>query len=553
LTGVTIKEALTTHGFEESRVVAGEAGLGNKVKTVTVAEVPDAMDWLGGGELVITTAYYIKDDPQALKNWVQGLVDHGAVALAIKPERFIGTIPDAIKQIGNELAFPIIELPVRVTWPVIIEGVMNLILDRASALVKRSEEIHRRLTKLVLDSKGMDKIAGTVCDIVNNPVIIEDRWFNLLTTSDTGGGGVNVLEYRLSHGYIKKLKELQRENKIRMDSDSSYVEVPLLIDGKEYKQYIFFITAKQELYGYFSVIGKNGVVTDKDFIAMEHGSTVIALEFLKRRASFEAEGRLKADLLRTLLEEGDEEEIKYKAVAQGFDFSGFLTTAIVRVYKQEENPNDVQNIDAFLARMIHHMVKQLDPKVFYIPRQDGVILFLHADKEINEKLFKGIRDISVNIAKALEQNLFGYKPIIGVGNFYEGIKGIRQSYSEALEAVNTAKKFPSYGQVVFFDEMGCYRLLSMVRDRAVLEAYCQDTIGKLVKFDRENQMNLLETLENFLISNGNQADVARKMFLHVNTVAYRLNKIKELLGADLSQAETRFNLYLALKILENTK
>ncbi|MGI5882460.1 MAG: PucR family transcriptional regulator ligand-binding domain-containing protein, partial [Dethiobacteria bacterium] len=102
MTGVTIKEALTTHGFEESRVVAGEAGLGNKVKTVTVAEVPDAMDWLGGGELVITTAYYIKDDPQALKNWVQGLVDHGAVALAIKPERFIGTRPDAIKQIGNE-------------------------------------------------------------------------------------------------------------------------------------------------------------------------------------------------------------------------------------------------------------------------------------------------------------------------------------------------------------------------------------------------------------------------------------------------------------------
>jgi purine catabolism regulator len=551
LTGITVKEALTTHGFEGSRVVAGKSGLDNTVKTVTVAEVPDAMDWLNGGELVVTTAYYIKEDPLAQKKWVQGLVDHGAVALAIKPARFIGNIPEVIKQIGDELSFPIIELPPKITWPVIIEGVMNLILDRASALVKRSEEIHRRLTKLVLDSKGMDKIARTVSDIVNNPVIIEDRWFNLLTVSDTDENDRNILNHRLSPDYIKQLKVLQKENKIKMNHKSSYAEIPLFIDGKEYKQYIFPIIAGQELYGYFSVIEKNGIVTDKDYIAMEHGSTVIALELLKKKASFEAEGRLKADFLRTLLEEGNEEEVKQKAAAQGFDLSGLLTAIIIRVYKQEENP--IHLIDTFLTKTIHHMVQQLDPKAFTIPRQDDLVIFLHSDNNKNTEFIKKVKDISINIVKALEQNLFGYKSIIGIGNPYEKIKDIKKSYSEALEAVNTAKKFPSYGQVVCFAEMGCYRLLSMVKDRSVLEAYCQDTIGKLIEYQKENKVDLIETLENFLISNGNQADVARKMFLHVNTVSYRLNKIKELLDVDLSQAETRFNLYLALKILENTK
>ena len=509
------------------------------------------MDWLNGGELVVTTAYYIKEDPLAQKKWVQGLVDHGAVALAIKPARFIGNIPEVIKQIGDELSFPIIELPPKITWPVIIEGVMNLILDRASALVKRSEEIHRRLTKLVLDSKGMDKIARTVSDIVNNPVIIEDRWFNLLTVSDTDENDRNILNHRLSPDYIKQLKVLQKENKIKMNHKSSYAEIPLFIDGKEYKQYIFPIIAGQELYGYFSVIEKNGIVTDKDYIAMEHGSTVIALELLKKKASFEAEGRLKADFLRTLLEEGNEEEVKQKAAAQGFDLSGLLTAIIIRVYKQEENP--IHLIDTFLTKTIHHMVQQLDPKAFTIPRQDDLVIFLHSDNNKNTEFIKKVKDISINIVKALEQNLFGYKSIIGIGNPYEKIKDIKKSYSEALEAVNTAKKFPSYGQVVCFAEMGCYRLLSMVKDRSVLEAYCQDTIGKLIEYQKENKVDLIETLENFLISNGNQADVARKMFLHVNTVSYRLNKIKELLDVDLSQAETRFNLYLALKILENTK
>ena len=284
---------------------------------------------------------------------------------------------------------------------------------------------------------------------------------------------------------------------------------------------------------------------------MEHGSTVIALELLKKKASFEAEGRLKADFLRTLLEEGNEEEVKQKAAAQGFDLSGLLTAIIIRVYKQEENP--IHLIDTFLTKTIHHMVQQLDPKAFTIPRQDDLVIFLHSDNNKNTEFIKKVKDISINIVKALEQNLFGYKSIIGIGNPYEKIKDIKKSYSEALEAVNTAKKFPSYGQVVCFAEMGCYRLLSMVKDRSVLEAYCQDTIGKLIEYQKENKVDLIETLENFLISNGNQADVARKMFLHVNTVSYRLNKIKELLDVDLSQAETRFNLYLALKILENTK
>ena len=113
-------------------------------------------------------------------------------------------------------------------------------------------------------------------------------------------------------------------------------------------------------------------------------------------------------------------------------------------------------------------------------------------------------------------------------------KRYKEKLFEALEAVNTAKKSSPLWTSCMFCRDGCYRLLSMVKDRSVLEAYCQDTIGKLIEYQKENKVDLIETLENFLISNGNQADVARKMFLHVNTVSYRLNKIKELLDVDLS-------------------
>ncbi|HUM45029.1 MAG TPA: helix-turn-helix domain-containing protein, partial [Fervidobacterium sp.] len=79
-------------------------------------------------------------------------------------------------------------------------------------------------------------------------------------------------------------------------------------------------------------------------------------------------------------------------------------------------------------------------------------------------------------------------------------------------------------------------------------AFCKDILGELLTYEKEHDGSLLATLETYLFYNCNKAELARRMYLHINTVQYRINKIEEILGVDLDEQEARLNLSIALKI-----
>ena len=81
---ITVHDVIATEAFEDAKVVAGFDGLNNMISSITVAEVPDAADWLRGNELVCTTGFFIKDNTVSQIRWIERLIEHGAKALAIK-------------------------------------------------------------------------------------------------------------------------------------------------------------------------------------------------------------------------------------------------------------------------------------------------------------------------------------------------------------------------------------------------------------------------------------------------------------------------------------
>src|SRR5690625_1623909 len=165
---ITVEKVLMTPAFKNAKVVAGEEGFKNIVKNVTVAEVPDAANWLDGGELICTTAYFISKEVKYQVKWVRSLTENGAVALAIKSDRFLGEIPNKIIEVSNKLNFPIIEMPSETTWPKVIESVMNPLLQEQIKTLKRAEEIHSKLTTLVLEDKSIKVIADVIATLVGN-------------------------------------------------------------------------------------------------------------------------------------------------------------------------------------------------------------------------------------------------------------------------------------------------------------------------------------------------------------------------------------------------
>lgn len=104
------------------------------------------------------------------------------------------------------------------------------------------------------------------------------------------------------------------------------------------------------------------------------------------------------------------------------------------------------------------------------------------------------------------------------------------------------------GQIFFYRDQGIYTLLSHVDDSRILDTYMEEKIGKLLQADELNDGNLSETLENYLNCSCNAKKTAEEMFLHRNTLNYRLKKIREILGCDLENLDTCLELKMAFLI-----
>ena len=114
-------------------------------------------------------------------------------------------------------------------------------------------------------------------------------------------------------------------------------------------------------------------------------------------------------------------------------------------------------------------------------------------------------------------------------------------------------RFGKRGEVVAFDDLGLYRLLFHVSDPAELRGFVDQVLGALLEYDRQRQSSLVATLATFLEHNGNLQASARALDLHVNSVAYRVQRIQTISGLDLTQADDRLLAQVALKILDGLR
>lgn len=135
---------------------------------------------------------------------------------------------------------------------------------------------------------------------------------------------------------------------------------------------------------------------------------------------------------------------------------------------------------------------------------------------------------------------------VGVGSRMDDISNLHVSYSRAKAAVQMAKKRKK--DLFYFDEMGLYRLLYMVDDDRLLGEMAEEPLRPLLEYDRKHHANYVDTLELYLKHNGSIQAVSEEMFTHRNTVIYRMNKIKELLGTNLEQTEERLPYQIAYYI-----
>ena len=137
---------------------------------------------------------------------------------------------------------------------------------------------------------------------------------------------------------------------------------------------------------------------------------------------------------------------------------------------------------------------------------------------------------------------------IGVSNVVQNIGNLHVAYRRAKAAVEMAETRKK--TLLYFDDMGIFRLLYMSEDRELLREMSEVPLAPLLEYDRLHDAGYVETLSSFLRHAGSIKAMAEEMYVHRNTIMYRMANIKKLLGCDLETPRERLTYTMACMILE---
>lgn len=154
------------------------------------------------------------------------------------------------------------------------------------------------------------------------------------------------------------------------------------------------------------------------------------------------------------------------------------------------------------------------------------------------------------VLREMEASLSGYTFAIGRSRITEDPADLPRAASEALLAANVAQG-SSDGASLAFEQTGAYRLLlsAMSENPSELQRFYEETVEPLVAYDEQYETELVRTLEAFLEADGNVAGTAQRLFTHRHTIYYRLERVRELSGHDVSSSDGREKLSLGLKAM----
>ena len=137
---------------------------------------------------------------------------------------------------------------------------------------------------------------------------------------------------------------------------------------------------------------------------------------------------------------------------------------------------------------------------------------------------------------------------IGVSLPFSNIDTLKAHYQEAMDAYEIGVMLDPDIQIYTFEDYGIYVMFRTVSENEDLSRYLHPALPKLADYDRENGTNLELTLHTYLKCACNTTDTADALYLHRNSVIYRLHRVEDLCDIDLGDTDTRFRLRLSFAI-----
>lgn len=223
----------------------------------------------------------------------------------------------------------------------------------------------------------------------------------------------------------------------------------------------------------------------------------------------------------------------------GYKVNESYTVVLIRV--------DGGDVEEVRRKILLHQIENYISRMGWacaVMEMDGCILLLFEGEEFTEALLEEyVKDVVEGCTQLRKK-----ETEIGVGQMTKNIYCIARSFRQAKSVLDLAKM--NIKETIFYSRLGLYKLLLNIGDKEVIKSYVEETVGVILRYDELNDNNLMEVLRVYLKHNGSVKETSEELFVHRNTVNYKIHRIGELLGRSLTDYEVCSQLGVAIKLYD---
>ena len=542
--GISMNSILRMEILQDAKLLAGASGTDQIVTSVNVMVDPNVVNLVSGGELLVSTAYAVRENLPQLLELIPQLKQRGVVALGLKFNSYINEIPQEILILCDTLSFPLFEIPNRISFSQLITPIMTTIVNNQAQMLGDIYELQKALTATMLSGGGLQSIVQTLFDRFGNSIAIYNDFFSsfVLACSD-----------RRRESITRRMEDLVHIGSSGRETGSlmSSREVDN-VDGLICNKIIIPIYSDKKKYGSIYIWEDNREITNVDLAVLEASTSLIALDMIKKISMYEMENNHKASFLDDLLVHDEERQRKSLANAEYFDFDvdAEHRVAVIRVLSGNSTigNSSLYKTNNSIVNILRRVSRDSSIKVLFVNKCDSIVLVFELPVHEGGNYLQQLHSFVDSAMNALEAEGILSMVSIGMGRSYADATNLWKSFNEAGRAA--ACWNIDDVRIHSYEDLGVYRFLSYEVLRPELVLFYNETLKVLVDYDHDRDSELVHTLSLYFRCGGNLKRLAEEMGVHYNTVAYRIQRIKELAHVSFDNADQMLNLQIALKIYE---
>ena len=448
-------------------------------------------------------------------------------------------VPSTIAKSAGDCNLPLIITPPSSSVRETHRAIAALLVDRQQATSERAMQLYRRLSEMSREGQGLQAMTDVMSNLTGKIVIVQDK--RLEVRAESWPSDTTVDQDTLCRAIKQRdqLPAILRNRKAAARARQSYWQQILPVENMG--RLISPIVSGDRARGYLSVIGSPGSLDLLDSLTAEQGAAACALEMAKVKAVSEARKSLRGDFLEGLLA-GTLPQQEIDRLAGRLDHDTRQPHAILTLSWMGDNQPTLRRLETTVNWLLNNHTRPA-----LVHDYGGQYLCVFQALTEPDSL-EAANDLTRRLSEQIEVEFPDSHLIGGMSGPAKTLSDWPRVYHEALQAKDVGERLGLNNQIVEFNSLGVYQLLSELDDVPSVQKFAAQIISPLAAYDKDHKGSLVQTLEAYFNHHGNISQTAESLFVHRNTLLYRMDRIQELTQQELSNADMRLALHLSLKL-----